>query len=274
MWTKRDHLYWNQLMDWEQQLVSSRGNETEENDALDRITAFMTDDMQDRFFMQVDQSIEWIHSFLQKEMLQTEVRGRILLTARIFRDDIETVEQLRSLTIDQLHYISRQQASRNHAAAAVQGAITGTGSLVPIAADLLSMTAIGLHAIQTNTLSYGFDPSHPIEKENILHLFHVSLLPDHLKADGWAQLITEVEEGIASISDGSWAMDKTMLQEPLRHALKLAAVRTLRHQTISGVPLISMAIGAGANYRAVKQMTTFAERYYQYRYLHEKKNRS
>ncbi len=43
-----------------------------------------------------------------------------------------------------------------------------------------------------------------------------------------------------------------------------------RRKVIQGIPLISMAIGAGANYQLTRKVTDLAHKYYQYRYLKEK----
>ncbi|WP_046176682.1 EcsC family protein [Domibacillus indicus] len=272
MWTKRDEAFWNELMNWEQQLVSNRDEKVEEQGALaSKLAASLPDDIKSRFFSQADQAAEWLWSFLQNDNLEAGVKNQIIGAARIFQDDIETIDQLHRLTIDQLQYINRQRAFKNHAAAAIQGAASGTGNFIPALTDFLILSAMQLRTIQTTALSYGFDTSLPFERENILHLFYISLLPESLKADGWAKLITEVEEKTAYIDKESWGTNEAMLQEPMKHILKLAAVRILRRP--SGIPVISMALSAGANFLAVKQATVFAERYYQYRYLYEKKNR-
>ncbi|MGG3450751.1 EcsC family protein [Domibacillus aminovorans] len=279
MWTERDRAYWDRLMSWEQQLISYEGNDIEYSTAsvIERLMQEIPENMRDRVFSQIDNVLFNVHSLLQGSQLQTEARERILTSARIFRDDIETVLDLRKLTIDQLSYINRQQMARNRFYSAVQGAVTGTGGVLPVAADFLAMAAVNLRAVQLTALSYGYDVEYPFEMTASLNVFHASMLPDRLKAEGWAQLITDVEdgkepfyfyEGTEHIADESW------LEEPLRQSVKLAVVMALRNKKVSGIPLLSVAIGAGVNYRLTKKVTEFAESYYQYRYLNEKKERT
>src|SRR4051812_42741370 len=115
MWTERDHAYWDRLMNWEQQLISYEGNDIEYSTAsvIERLMQEIPENMRERVFSQVDNVLFNVHSLLQGSQLQTEARERILTSARIFQEDIETVLDLRKLTIDQLRYINRQQMARN-----------------------------------------------------------------------------------------------------------------------------------------------------------------
>lgn len=278
MWTKRDHAYWNRLMEWEQKLVSYEGNDIEHQavHTIEQLMEEVPQEMRNRLFHGIDQVLFNMHSLLQGSKLQSEARDRVLTSARIFRDDIETVQDLRKLTIDQLQYISRQQMTRNRFYSAVQGAVTGTGGPLPLAADFISMAALNLRAVQLTALTYGYDVEYPFEMTASLNVFHAAMLPDRLKATGWAQLISDIEEGKEPyyFYEGTERMaDEAWLEELLRQAVKLAAVTAFRNKKISGLPLVSVAIGAGINYRLTKKITEFAECYYQYRYLNEKKNR-
>ena len=46
-----------------------------------------------------------------------------------------------------------------------------------------------------------------------------------------------------------------------------------RKNLIQGIPLVSMAIGAGANYQLTRKVTEFAHNFYQLRYLREKEEK-
>lgn len=274
MWTKRDQAYWDELMIWEQQLAANQNNSAEEaNSFTSQAAALLPKEIQGLLAEGADEGLKRIYAFMQKTQLQPEAHERVLALARVFDHEIESLEDMHCLTIDQLHYISSRQMERSRLFAAVQGTITGTGALLPLAADILSLPVIQLQLIGATALSYGFDPDAPFEKENILHVLYTAMLPKQSKVDGWAQLITEVEEG-AFYMDDRWGFHETMLREPLQYVIKLAAVRGLRNQRVFGIPLLSIAAGVGSSWRTVNETAVLAERYYQYRYLHEKKNRS
>jgi len=61
-----------------------------------------------------------------------------------------------------------------------------------------------------------------------------------------------------------------MVDEPLKELLKISLIILFSNRKVSGIPFISVAIGAGINYRTTRKVTHFAKKYYQYKYLLEK----
>ncbi len=62
----------------------------------------------------------------------------------------------------------------------------------------------------------------------------------------------------------------TWLDQLFKQLLKGMAIVLFRKKMIQGIPFVSMALGAGANYQFTKKVTEFAHKYYQARYLIEK----
>jgi hypothetical protein len=56
----------------------------------------------------------------------------------------------------------------------------------------------------------------------------------------------------------------------VQQLLKALVITLFRKKMISGVPLVSMAIGAVANYQVTRKVTHLAHKYYQLRYLKAK----
>jgi hypothetical protein len=71
-------------------------------------------------------------------------------------------------------------------------------------------------------------------------------------------------EGKEELTDISW------MEQPLKQIFKSIAILFFKNKTFQGMPLLSMAIGAGANYQLTRKVTDFAHSYYQLRYLIEK----
>ena len=71
-------------------------------------------------------------------------------------------------------------------------------------------------------------------------------------------------EGNEELADITW------IEQPLKQALKGMVIVLFRKKVIQGIPFISMALGAGANYQLTRKVTDFAHKYYQMRYLIEK----
>lgn len=66
------------------------------------------------------------------------------------------------------------------------------------------------------------------------------------------------------ITDPSW------IDEPIKQLLKIALILMFAGRKVSGVPFISVAIGAGVNYQTTRKVTRFALKYYQYKHLYGK----
>ena len=71
-------------------------------------------------------------------------------------------------------------------------------------------------------------------------------------------------EGNEEITDVTW------LEQPIQQLLKAMVITLFRKRLIQGLPVVSMAIGAGTNYQLTRKVTEFAHNYYQLRYLNEK----
>ncbi|MBM7648823.1 hypothetical protein JOC78_001773 [Bacillus ectoiniformans] len=277
-WTARDQAYWEELMKWEQSLTDYEGNDFQNTYVKWLNSAFsaIPEDVQAPFFQQLDQLLFNLHSLLQGSGFQTEARERILTSARIFHEDIQTIADMKKLRVDQLNYLNRQQASRHRLYSFIQGGLTGTSGFVPVASDFLVMAIINLRAVQQTAMSYGYDVQIPFEMMTSLKVFHASVLPNRLQADGWQNLLLELEEhdqlyfynGEEQLTDPTW------LEEPMKQIMKLMAINAFKNKKMSNLPLMSMAVGSGINYRLTKKVTQYAEKYYQYRYLNEKKTKS
>ncbi|WP_338750663.1 EcsC family protein [Bacillus sp. FJAT-52991] len=274
-WTERDEAVWEDIMAWEQSLVDYEGNDFQYTYAKWLQAAFeaIPEETVATFFGQLDNALFQMHSLLQGSQFQNEARERILTSARVFNEEVKTIPDMKKLTLDQLAYLNRQQASRQRMYSLIQGGITGTGGAVPVSTDFLAMVLINLRAVQLTAMSYGYDPQTPFEMMASLKVFHAATLPDRLKAAGWQELLLELEA-----QDQSFFYEETdqltgtaWIEGPIKQLFKLMAITVFKHKKISNLPLVSLAIGAGMNYRLTKTVTTYAEKYYQYRLLQEKK---
>jgi hypothetical protein len=152
--------------------------------------------------------------------------------------------------------------------------VTGTGGLVAIGSDLPAMLVINLRSVQLIAITYGFDVQTPFEMMTSLKVFHAATLPARLRALAWEDLMEDLNKKDSNyFYDGSEQLtDYTWLEGSMKQALKAMAITMFKGKKWSGLPLVSIAIGAGSNYQLSRKITDFAEKYYQYRYLREKKN--
>jgi EcsC protein family len=274
-WSKRDKQVWENIENWKQDLFNYEANDIENTYVkwLDYAFSSIPEHLQEEFFKRLDGWLFQIHSLIQGSQMQNDARERILVTARTFSKDIDTIEDLQILNIDQLHYIAEQHAGRHRIYSLCQGGITGTGGAIALGSDLPALAVINLRSVQLIALTYGFNVQAPFEMMTSLKVFHAATLPSRLKSYAWAELMEDIEkkesdffyEGSEQLTDYTW------LEGPLKHCFKGLAITMFKGKKWSGVPLLSMAIGAGVNYQLSRKITDFAEKFYQYRYLKEKR---
>lgn len=275
-WSERDQQVWDSIKAWKRDLYDYEANDLEFTYVKWLDTAFgaVPEEVQESFFQRLDGWLFQLHSLIQGSQMQNDAKERILSTARTFNPDIQVVDDLAVLSIDQLHYIAEQHAGRHRLYSLVQGGITGTGGLVALGSDLPAMAVINLRSIQLIAGSYGCDVQTPFETMTSLKVFHAATLPARLQAEAWDDLLQDLEsKGSTYFFDGSEQLtDYTWLEGTLKQSMKALAISMFKGKKWSGLPLISMAIGAGSNYQLSRRITAFAEKYYQYRYLREKKS--
>ncbi|KKB37586.1 EcsC family protein [Bacillus thermotolerans] len=274
-WTEREQAVWNDVMNWEQRLADYEGNDFQYTYSkwLNRALMALPEETLESFFTQLDNVLFQIHSLLQSSQLQNEARERIIMSARVFNEEISSIQDLKKLKIDQVRYLNSQHSSRQRLYSLVQGGVTGTGGAVPLSTDLAAIAILNLRAVQITAMTYGYDPQQPFEMMASLKVFHAATLPERLKAEGWQELLMDLEEreNPYFYNEQEYLTDPSWLEGTIKQFAKLFAITVFKNKKVSNLPIIGLAIGAGANYRLTKDITEFAEKYYQYRWLQEKK---
>jgi hypothetical protein len=272
-WTERDRKVKEELAEWENKLLSYQPNDFEltYEKYIEKAFALLPEEIQTQFFTLLDDWLFHLNALIQGSQFQIEAKDRILSTGRIFEPSIESIPDLRILEIDQLNYIVKQQVARHRFYSFAQGGLAGTGGTILLGADLPAMAVINLRAVQLIAMSYGFEVNTPFEMMTSLKVFHIATLPPRLQMSGWQELKAELSDsddylfvGNEKLTDVSW------IEQPIKQLFKAMAIVAFRRKFLQGIPLVSMAIGAGSNYYLTRKVTEFAQHYYQMRYLLQK----
>lgn len=271
----REHTVLNEIKAWENNLLSYEANDFQQTyeKYLERSFNMLPEKVQKSFFSLVDNWLFHLHGMIQGSQFQMDAKERILFSSRIFRKDLNKIGDLKSLEIDQLQYIAEQQIARHRLYSFVQGGLAGTGGTVLLGADIPAMAVINLRVVQLIAMSYGFEVNTPYEMITSLKVFHTATLPSRFKKESWMLLMGELDEieqhyfyeGSEEIINITW------LEQPAQQLFKAMVIALFRKKLIQGIPLVSMAIGAGANYQFTRKVTDLAHKYYQLRYLHKKR---
>jgi len=274
--TNREQKILEELLIWEKELsLDERSDFKRTYDYwIEKNFRQIPDLVRKKILSKLDQIFFYFHSIIQNSNWQAESREKVLSTARMLDETIISVNDMKRLTIDQMHYIAELEISKHRLTSFVQGLLTGTGGIFLLGIDFPLQLAINLRAVQMVALSYGNEVMIPYEMMLSLKVFHASLMPEHLKYKEWNRLKEELYEH----SDNPYfynGSDQLATEQTLKHIteqlIKLFIIQFFKRKTIQNIPAIGMAVGAGSNYQMTKKCTSFAQKFYQYRLLLERR---
>lgn len=225
------------------------------------------------FFNKLDASLFNLHSFIQSSFIQQDAKKQILISAKALNEQILQINDLHMLPIDQLHYLADLQTSKHRLYSFLQGGITGTGGILLTGVDIPAQTILNLRSIQMVSMCYGYEMNNPYEMMTSLKVYHASLMPKHLQYQQWLELKKEIdtEDGMYYFYEGKDDLaNSNSLEFLLKQVAKLSVLTLFKRKLFSGLPIVSIMIGAGANYQLTRQVTEFANKFYQYRMINDK----
>ncbi|MEB2627564.1 EcsC family protein [Peribacillus frigoritolerans] len=273
--TNREMKVWNEISEWQEKLYQYEQTDLAAyyDKWLEQGVALLPENVQQQFFEKLDTWLFHLHAMVQSSQVQIDARERILASARVFNEEIETLSDLNHLSIDQLNYIANQHIAKHRLYSFAQGGMSGSGGLLLLGSDIPAMTVINVRIVQLIAMSYGVEVNTPFEMMLALKVFNAGAMPKRLQGIAWEELIREVQTaeddyfylGIEELTNPTW------MEQPLKQLLKALSIAVFRKKLVRGIPFISMAIGAGSNYQMTRNVSEFAQKFYQYRYLLEKK---
>ncbi|MFE4704617.1 EcsC family protein [Peribacillus simplex] len=273
--TNREMKLWNEISEWQEKLYQYEPTDLAAlyDKWLEQGFALLPENVQQQFFEKLDTWLFHLHAMVQSSQVQIDARERILASARVFNEEIETLSDLNHLSIDQLNYIANQHIAKHRLYSFAQGGMSGSGGLLLLGSDIPAMTVINVRIVQLIAMSYGVEVNTPFEMMLALKVFNAGAMPKRLQGIAWEELIREVQTaeddyfylGIEELTNPTW------MEQPLKQLLKALSITVFRKKLVRGIPFISIAIGAGSNYQMTRSVSEFAQKFYQFRYLLEKK---
>ncbi|WP_158736583.1 EcsC family protein [Alteribacillus sp. YIM 98480] len=264
---------YKEIIHWENQLSKSHNMYTRLFDkTLEKLINTLPRKQKKYLLNMTDRFLFYAQSFILHSRFHEEAEKRIILEARIFDEDVKDIQDLKRLTINQLHFIHYQLMAKQRLFSLGQGGMTGMGGVILNMSDLPAVFLINLRTVQLSALCYGYDLRNPFEMMIALKVFHGASLPQNMQKQAWEELEQEAEkesefpwfyEGEEKIVDADW------LQQPLRQTCKLFLLKAFRKKLMYGVPVIGIATGAACNYQLTKQVSEWAGFFYEKRYLAE-----
>lgn len=263
---------WKQrIANWEHTLYSYEPSQfsTTVDYWLDLAFEYLPEDTKDMFFSQIDTWLFHLHGFIQQSSFQQQAEERILKMAQSYKEDVETIEDIQTLTLSQKAFIAEQQIAKQKLYSVIQGGMTGTGKLSTLAVDIPAFAALNIRTTQLIALSFGYRASTPYEMVKALQLFYCATIPKKYQFERWQSLTKDLgqEEDLYFDTISEKDHPTVWLQQPLFHLVKLLFVVVLGRRKVNGIPIIGMVAGAGTNYYWTKEVSQFAHHYYVMRHL-------
>ncbi|WLD92370.1 EcsC family protein [Alkalihalobacillus sp. AL-G] len=274
-WTNNEQRVWSEIEKWEQEYFtyypSDFSNTYDKwfDDAFGKLTPAY----KNKALQTVDNLLFHLHSILLNAQFQQDTKERILLSVQAMNKDIEVWEDLKHCRIEQLRYIAQHQVAKHRLISFAQGGLSGAGGILFLGLDIPASIASHLRSIQVIALSYGFAINEPYETMLSLKVFHAATLPQQHQRHAWDKLMDELSdqqlnpyffESEEVVADNRW----------IRHLVSLIGkgmvLFMLRKRLIQGIPIMGMVYGAATNYQLSRQITDFANQFYQKRWLLEK----
>ncbi|WP_408007192.1 EcsC family protein [Pseudalkalibacillus sp. A8] len=276
-WSQNEKQVWSSIEKWEQEYFTyvptdfNRAYEKTFEDVFSRISSRI----RGKALQTIDNLLFHLHSIILNSQFQQDTKQRVLLSAQSMNKDVEVWEDVQDCRIEQLRYIAQHQVAKHRLLSFAQGGLSGAGGILFLGIDIPASIAAHLRSIQVLSLSYGYSINQPYETMLSLKLFHAATLPKQHQHEAWEQLMSEVLdqeinpyffESDELVADSQW----------MRHLVSLVGkgmvLFMLRKRLIQGIPLMGMVYGATANYQLSRQITDFANQFYQKRWLLEKRN--
>ena len=272
--TNREEVIWEELQEWRQTFYEYDATDLENSydKWVDQAFTLLPESLQIQLFEKLDTWLFHLNSLLRGSKLQNEASERIFTSAKSMDENVHSFSDMRKMPISQLTFLADQQAARHRIYSLIQGGMTGTGQPLLVSGDFLAMIVINLRVVQLTAMSFGYDVQSPSGLLETLKVFNTSMMPERMKMFGWEDLMEDLqkEDEQFYLDIHERITDQSCIDEPLKQLLKISLIMMFSKKTISGKPLISMAIGAGVNYQCTRKVTNFALKYYQYKHLLEK----
>lgn len=272
--TEKEDEVFQDVLEWEKQLFQYEATDFELTieKYFEQSFSLLPEEAREQVFSVLDNWLFHIHAIIQGSQLQMDAKERILTSGRVFQPEISTLNDLEKLTIEQRQYIAEQQISRHQLYSLVQGGLSGTGKSLLLGSDIPAMIVINLRIVQLIANVYGYEVNTPFEMMTSLKVYHAAILPTRIQKQAWEELISDFDTKAEYFYEGNERVtDLATMEQPVKQIIKAMVILLFKRKAIKGIPIISIGIGAGANYLLTKKVTDFAHKYYQMRYLLSKK---
>jgi len=262
------------IQEWEDKQLTEEADEwlRSLDEWLERAFTKIDPGIRNQISQKMEQWLFYIQAAIQESgHFETRIE-KMLEEARLIKRDIQWVGDLKQLPIAQLNYFAERFIGAHKITALLQGGVSGMKQPVLQLLDIPATILLNIRIVQLLSACYGYDPKRPFEMMLALKVFYASTLPKRFQRDEWKRLLNEVEKGEGQYfyEGNERFMDSRFLQPLLLQGLKGFLVQLLNKGENKNRRVLGMLASGSYNYAFARDVSDFAQRFYQYRYLREK----
>lgn len=221
----------------------------------------------------LDQLLLYLTRFFQRTSRCQTIENNILRQARLFQEQLTTIEDMRHLKFHQLEYMEEQFKQKYAAYALVQGGLAGLGRPIFLLLDFPALLTINLNVVQYIAGVYGHSLKNPGEQILALKVLHAASLPKTYRRPAWEWLMDQYDRENdlnLYVQENGTMIQPEWLETIAKQCVKTMLLYGMNKTTRKNFSLLGIALGANSNYRFTKQVGEFVSHFYRYRHLAEK----
>ncbi|GER66995.1 hypothetical protein BpJC4_14660 [Weizmannia acidilactici] len=270
-WSEREKTVYREIEAWAENLAAAEERGRKRKEKFDTAYEKLPDEMLEKVHGMLDAVLFQISSFADGNLPYGQEIEKMLSAARLFDNSVSCVADMQKLSIDQLDYIAERQQSRYHLLSFVQGGLSGTGKPLLAAGDVLFLLVANLRAVQLTAATYGYEAKTPFELLAALKIIFMAAAPEMVRYAVWKELMDELDGREQDFfTESGKIFHRYLWPGTIGHAGKLALFTLLRPKKRGKINWAGATIGAVSNYYFSKKVGECARKYYQYRFLKDK----
>lgn len=222
----------------------------------------------------VDQLVLHLSNLYQQKSRIDEVEKKILIEGRLFNSDIDTISEMKRLSLHQLEYIEEKFKSKYSLYSLIEGGIAGVGHPLCLLFDFPALLSINMKMIHSISSTYGFSLRYPSEQVLALKVLHAASLSKRYRSEAWDWIIQQYEhetEFSLYINDQKTIIQPEWLETLAKQWIKALGLYGMKKVSKKGLPVLGIALGANLNYKFTKQVAAFTSEFYRYRFTANQK---
>ena len=263
--TDREREVWDEIMRWE---IDPKSSLDDMKERLEVAKGRVIDAVPEAVMRTISDALEGGLRFLQ-DSSEWLVREKALLDeVREKGYEVGEIRDLRKVPLETLDRIARATAAGGKILAGLEGAGTGAGGPLFIAADIPALMMINFRYISQIASTYGFPVQSREEQAFMLHLIGFSSA-DRASKTIFLREMNQIAMGVARRR--TWEeLNRSALVQLIRKIAEFLGVRLTKQKLAQLIPIVGAAVGGGVNYAFTHDNLTAAMMMYRKRHLIQK----